>query len=75
MSNMTKEIKRIGSYDNVYESSMIWDPDHKKRPKASKYMGKIVNGDMDNPKRVRNIVSIRDIYEIGNLEPVWSVAG
>ena len=34
---MTREIKTIGKNDYVYESSMIWDPDHKKRRKVSKY--------------------------------------
>ena len=45
---MTREIKTIGKYDYVYESSMVWDPDHKKRHKVSKYVGKVINGDKEN---------------------------
>ncbi|EQD62694.1 hypothetical protein B1A_09442 [mine drainage metagenome] len=70
---MTREIKKVGKYDYVYESSMSLDSDHRKRHKVSRYVGKVVNGDVDNPKRVRDIVAIRGIYEIGHLELAWSV--
>ncbi|MHB1622733.1 MAG: hypothetical protein ACYCR9_05900, partial [Cuniculiplasma sp.] len=70
---MTREIKPIGGYEYVYESSMVWDSEHKKRHKVSKYMGKVMDGDRDNPKRVRDMVSIRGIYEIGHIELAWSV--
>ena len=70
---MTKEIKPIGKYEYVYESSMVWDSDHKKRHKVSKYVGKVINGDKENPKRVRDIVAVRGIYEIGHIELAWSL--
>ncbi|MHB8395584.1 MAG: transposase [Thermoplasmataceae archaeon] len=68
---MTREIKPIGKYEYVYESSMVWDPEHKKRHKVSKYVGKVINGDKENPKRVREIVAVRGIYEIGHIELAW----
>ncbi len=67
---MTREIKKIGKYEYVYESSMVWDADHKKRHKVSKYVGKMINGD---PKRVRDIVSVKGVYEIGHIELAWSL--
>ncbi|MGC8629681.1 MAG: transposase [Thermoplasmata archaeon] len=70
---MTKEIKKIGKYNYVYESSMVWDLDHKKRHKVSKYIGKVINGDVENPRKIREIVAIRGIYEIGHLELAWSL--
>ena len=42
--NMTREIKTIGGKEYAYEVSMVWDLDHKKRHKTSKYLGKIVDG-------------------------------
>ena len=69
---MTREIKPIGGYEYVYESSMVWDSEHKKRHKVSRYVGKVIDGDMENPKRVREIVAIRGIYEIGHIELAWS---
>ena len=47
---MTREIKPIGGYEYVYESSMVWDSEHKKRHKVSKYMGKVMDGDRDTLK-------------------------
>lgn len=41
---------------------MVWDADHRKRHKVSQYLGK-----------VRDIVSIRGIYETGHIELVWSL--
>ena len=70
---MTREIKPIGGYEYVYESSMVWDSEHKKRHKVSRYVGKVIDGDRENPKRVREIVAIRGIYEIGHIELAWSV--
>ena len=70
---MTKEIKRIGRYDYVYDSSMVWDADHKKRHKVSKYIGKAIDGDTENPKRIREIVTVKGVYEIGHLELAWSL--
>lgn len=70
---MTREIKPIGKYEYVYESSMVWDSEHKKRHKVSRYVGKVINGDKENPKRVREIVAVRGIYEIGHIELAWSV--
>ena len=69
---MTREIKTINGKKYAYEVSMVWDSEHRKRHKASRYMGKIINDDIENPKKVREIVAIRGIYEIGNLELVWS---
>ena len=51
---------------------MVWDSDHNKRHKASKYLGKIINDDVENPRKVREIVVIHGVYEIGRLELVWS---
>ena len=70
---MTREIKTIGKYDYVYESPMEWDPDPKKWHKISKYVGKVINGDKENPMKVREIVAIRGIYEIGHIELAWSL--
>ncbi len=70
---MTREIKTINGKQYAYDVSMVWDSDHKKRHKVSKYVGKIIDDDMENPKRVREIVAIRGIYEIGHLELVWSL--
>ena len=70
---MTKEIKPVGGHEYVYESSMVWDSEHKKRHKVSKYVGKVINGDKENPKRVRDIVSVRGIYEIGHIELACSL--
>jgi hypothetical protein len=70
---MTREIKRIGKYEYVYESSMVWDSNHKKRHKVSTYVGKVINNDINHPKKVREIVAIRGIYEIGNLELAWAL--
>jgi hypothetical protein len=70
---MTREIKTIGKCDYVYESPMEWDPDPKKRHKVSKYGGKVINGDKENPMKVREIVAVRGIYEIGHIELAWSL--
>ena len=48
---------------------MVWDPDHRKRYKVSRYIGKIVDG---KPTRIREIVAVKGIYEIGHLELAWS---
>ena len=73
ISGMTREIKRIGKYEYVYESSMVWDSNHKKRHKVSTYVGKVVDNDINHPKKVREIVAIRGIYEIGHLELAWAL--
>ena len=70
---MTREIKRIGKYEYVYESSMVWDSNLKKRHKVSTYVGKVINNDINNPNKVREIVAIRGIYEIGHLELAWAL--
>ena len=70
---MTKEIKRVGKYNYVYDSSMVWDADHKRRHKVSRYLGKAINGDTENPRRIREIVAVKSIYEIGHLELAWSI--
>ncbi len=70
---MTKEIKPVGGHEYVYESSMVWDSEHKKRHKVSIYIEKVIDSDRENPKRVREIVAIRGIYEIGHIELAWSV--
>ncbi len=61
---MTREIKKVGKYEYVYESSMVWDADHRKKHKVSRYVGEMINGDT---KRVRDIVSVKDVYEIGHI--------
>ena len=68
--NMTREIKTINGKQYEYEVSMVWGPDHRKRHKVSRYIGKIVDG---KPTRIREIVSVKGIYEIGHLELIWSL--
>lgn len=41
-----------------------------KTSRGSRYIRKIVNG---KPIRVREIVAVKGIYEIGHLELVWSL--
>ena len=72
MLNMTREIKSINGKQYAYDVSMVWDSDHRKRHKVSRYVGKIIDGDRENPRKVREIVAIRGVYEIGHLELVWS---
>ena len=67
---MTKEIKKINGKQYEYEVSMVWDSEHKKRHKVSRYVGKIVDG---KPVRVREIVAVKGIYEIGHIELIWSL--
>ncbi len=67
---MTREIKTINGKQYAYEVSMVWDPDHRKRHKVSRYIGKIVDG---KPTRIREIVAVKGIYEIGHLELIWSL--
>ena len=67
---MTKEIKKINGKEYAYEVSMVWDLDHKKRHKTSRYLGKVVNG---KTTRIREIVAVKGVYEIGHLELVWSL--
>ncbi len=67
---MTREIKKVGKYEYVYESSMVWDAAHRKKHKVSRYVGKMINGDT---KRVRDIVSVKGVYEIGHIELAWSL--
>lgn len=67
---MTREIKIIGKYQYVYESSMVWDRDHEKRHKVSHYIGKMVDGE---PVRVRDAISVKGVYEIGHLELIFSL--
>ena len=40
--------------------------------RSPRYVGKIIDGDRENPGKVREIVAIRGIYEIGHLELAWS---
>jgi hypothetical protein len=67
---MTREIKVNYLKHYEYDVSMVWDPDHRKRHKVSRYIGKIVDG---KPTRIREIVVINGIYEIGHLELIWSL--
>ena len=67
---MTREIKSIGKYQYVYESSMVWDHNHEKRHKVSKYVGKMVDG---KPVKIREAVSVKGVYEIGHIELVYSL--
>ena len=67
---MTREIKDIGKYQYVYESSMVWDRDHKKRHKVSHYVGKMIDG---KPVRIRDAVTIKGVYEIGHIELIFSL--
>ncbi|MGP6207081.1 hypothetical protein ACNF42_03485 [Cuniculiplasma sp. SKW3] len=67
---MTRKINTINGKEYEYDVSMVWDPDHRKRHKVSRYIGKIVNG---KPVRVREFVSLKGIYEIGHLELAWSL--
>ena len=73
ITNMTREVKKIGKYHYVYESSMVCDPDHKKGHKVSRYVGKVINGDKGHPMKVREIIAIRGIYEIGHIELAWTL--
>ncbi|MCL6090762.1 MAG: hypothetical protein M1393_06965 [Candidatus Thermoplasmatota archaeon] len=68
--NITREIKTINGKQYAYEVSMVWDPDHRKRHKTSRYLGKIVDG---KTARVREIVAVKGVYEIGHLELAWSL--
>ena len=70
---MTREVKTVNGKKYAYDVSMVWDSDHKKRHKTSKYVGKIIGDDLNNPRKVREIVTIRGIYEIGHLELVWAL--
>ena len=70
---MTREIKTFNGKQYAYDVSMVWDSDHKKRHKTSKYVGKIIDNDVNNPRKVREIVAIRGVHEIGHLELVWSL--
>ena len=70
MLNMTREIKKINGKEYAYEVSMVWDSEHKKRHKVSRYLGKVVDG---KPTRIREIVAVRGIYEIGHIELAWSL--
>ena len=67
---MTREVKTINGKQYAYEVSMVWDPDHKKRHKTSRYLGKIVDG---KTARVRDMAAVKGVYEIGHLELVWSL--
>ena len=67
---MTREIKKINGKEYAYEVSMVWDSEHKKRHKVSRYLGKVVDG---KPTRIREIVAVRGIYEIGHIELAWSL--
>ena len=58
---MTKEIKTINGKKYAYEVSMVWDPDHNKRHRASKYLGKIINDDARNPRKVRELAETPDM--------------
>ena len=62
---MIREIKTINGKQYEYEVSMVRGPDHGKRRKVSRYIGKIVDG---KPTRISEIVAVKGIYEIGHLE-------
>lgn len=68
--NMAMEIKIINGKQYEYDVPMVWDTDHMKKHKVSRYIVKIVDG---IPIRVREIVAGKGIYEIGHLELVWSL--
>ena len=70
---MTREIKTINGKQYAYDVSMVWDPDHRRRHKVSKYVGKIIDDDVKNPRKVREIIAVKGIYEIGHLELAWSL--
>ena len=36
-------------------------------------MGNAINGDMDNPRRIREIVAVKGMFEIGHLELACSL--
>lgn len=52
---------------------MVWDSEHGKSHKVSRYVWKVINGDTENPGKVREIVSIHGIYKIDHLELVFSL--
>ena len=62
---MTREIKTSHDKQYEYEVSMVWDPNHWKRHKVLRYIGKTVDG---KPVKVREIVAVKGIYEIGDLD-------
>ena len=70
MGNMTKEIKLINGKMYEYNVSMAWDANHSRRHKKSMYVGKMVDG---KAVRIRDVVAVKGIYEIGHLELVWKV--
>ncbi len=72
MQNIAREKKIIDGRQYAYDVSMVWDADHRRRHKVSRYVGKIIDGDRENPGKVRETVAIRGIYEIGHLELAWS---
>ena len=47
--------------------------DHKRRHKVSKYLGKAINGYTKNPRRIREIVAVKGIYEKSHLELAQSL--
>ena len=67
---MTREIKVINGKEYEYEVSMIWDAGHRKRHKVSRYVGKIVDG---KTVRIRDVVAVKGVYEIGHLELIWKI--
>ena len=64
------EIKRIGNNYYAYKSTTVWDKDKKKRRKVSRYLGKYVDGKI---VKVREIASIRGVYELGNVSLLWHI--
>ena len=66
---MTREIRTINGKRYEYDVLMVWDPDHRKRHKISRYLGRIVD---EKPTRIREIFTVKGVYEIGHLELAWS---
>ena len=64
------EIKRIGNNYYAYKSTTVWDKEKKKRRKVSRYLGKYVDGKI---VKVREIASIRGVYELGNVSLLWHI--
>ena len=40
--NVTRETKTINDKQYAYDVSMVWDKEHRKRDKVSRYIGKLL---------------------------------
>lgn len=56
---MTKEMKKLGKYEYEYESFMVWDLEHRKRHKGSRYLGKAIN---EKTRRIRGYSFYKGAY-------------